>query len=154
MANKYKTEIIDTINTYNYINFSTCVYDDLLFNPTTVTSFTTKNFLITPFFNKTNPLAERGSFSFKPQTSFNCQDTSSYTKENFADYIGGKWQYDVLNQFSISLTNKTKDLYAMLVSNTESMLSLSWQVCKILKRLGKNLFWCLHRRHRTKRNRN
>ena len=25
----------------------------------------------------------------------------------------------------------------MLVSNTESMLSLSWQVCKILKRLGK-----------------
>ena len=137
MANKYKTEIIDTIHTYNYINFSTCVYDDLLFNPTTVTSFTTKNFLITPFFNKTNPWAETGSFSFKPQTSFNCQDTSSYTKENFADYIGGKWQYDVLNQFSISLTNKTKDLYAMLVSNTESMLSLSWQVCKILKRLGK-----------------
>ena len=137
MANKYKNEIIDTIHTYNYINFSTCSYDDILFNPTTVTSFTTNNFLITPFFNKTNPWAETGSFSFKPHASFNCQSTSQYTKENFIDYIGGKWQYDVLNQFSISLTNKTKDLYAMLVSNTESMLSLSWQVCKILKRLGK-----------------
>lgn len=138
IANKYKNEAYEIIKTYNYINHTTCTYDDLiLFNPTTVTSFTTNTFLITPFFNKTNPWAETGSFSFDHNNAFNCQETTYYTKDNLVDYIGGKWEYDVLNQFSISLTNKTTNLYVMLVSNTPSLISLSWQVCKIIMRIGR-----------------
>ena len=137
IVNKFKDESLETIQKYNYINYSTCSYDDLvLYNPTTVTSFTSSNIIVTPYFDIKNQCAETGSFSFKHSTPFNCQDTSYITDDNLIDYIGGKWDYNVLNKFSISLTNQSENIYAMLVSNTPSMLSLSWQVCKILKRIG------------------
>ena len=42
---------------------------------------------------------------------------------NLTDYIGGKWEYDVINKLSISLTNRTDGLYIMLVSNSKKMYS-------------------------------
>ena len=140
IVTKFKTESFEAIKANNYINYSTCSYDDLvLYNPATVTSFSSSNIIITPYFDVKNQCAETGSFSFQLSTPFNCQDTSNITDDNLIDYIGGKWDYNVLNKFSISLTNQSENLYAMLVSNTPSMLSLSWQVCKILRRLG-NLY--------------
>lgn len=131
---KYKEEVYPLKLKLNKISEDSCTYQKFtLENPGTVASFTRHNYLVTPFFNETNPWAETGSFAFKEE-GFNCTELSSF--DNLIDYIGGKWDYNVINKLSISLTNRTDSLYAMLVSDTEEMYSMSWEVCNIIFRLG------------------
>lgn len=131
--NKYKEEVYSFLLKLNTIPEDSCTYEKIVLeNPGTVSSFTSNIFLITPFFNKTNPWAETGSFSFD-EKDFTCNESSF---NNLTDYIGGKWEYDVINKLSISLTNRTDGLYIMLVSNSKKMYSMSWEVCSIIFRLG------------------
>lgn len=134
LVTKYKEEVFTTINLLNYISASECTYDNfVLYNPSVVANFFGKYYLITPFFNESNPFTETGSFSFK-KDDFKCNNTSSFN--NLIDYIGARWDYDVVNRISLSLTKRMGGVFALLVSNTPSMTSLSWEVCSAIYRLG------------------
>lgn len=134
LVKKYKEEVFTTINILNSISTSDCTYDNFVrYNPSIVANFLGQNYLITPFFNESNPFSETGAFSFQKE-DFKCNNTSSFN--NLIDYIGARWDYNVINRISLSLTNRMSGIYALLVTNTPSMISMSWEVCSAINRLG------------------
>ena len=126
LTTKYQKEIFYINNKLNTISESDCNYDNyVLYNPAIITNFIGNEPLLTPFYKIENSFPEIGSFSFL-KSDFQCGKTTSFNY--LIDYIGGKWERNVINRLSLSLTNR--------VSNTESLLSMSWEVCSTLYRLG------------------